>query len=974
MSSAPTPYTRQANFVSDAQNNANITVAQIATELDAEFNKVKQATDTTQSRLAEIQRDDGALKNGIVTPDAMSSTFTITSDKITNGAVTTTKIADNAVTAAKIPDTTITTAKLADNAVTSAKIVDGAVATAEIADLAVTAAKIATGTITSTQLSDSSVTSTKIANSAVTTGKLGGQPGTGTAALLSVNGVVSWSTDTARATHTHAISDVTGLATALATAGQVSSVAGRTGAVTLTKTDVGLTNVDNTSDANKPISSATQTALNAKANTAHTHTVSDITNFPSLGNAAYLTAPTSGNATTNQVVKGDDTRLTDSRTPTAHTHTKSQITDFPTFSTVATSGSYNDLFNRPTLSTVATTGLYSDLSNRPTLGSSSALDVPSSGDAGAAQVVKGNDSRLTDARTPLAHTHALSDVPGINALVAQKADLDSTGKVPFVQLPSYTYNVPQVTIGSVTTGAAGTSASATIGGTTIAPTLNLTIPRGDAGSGAAASIVSTSFTAAVRTSYLATTSLTVTDPATATAGDSYDVTIANGTVTIGGTAYSTSRMRVVRYYTGSAWTTLAPTLSDNLTVNANTATTSLTTNAPGLTIQDTARVTISSNVIALPLRNDLEVAGAGPVNSFTGGMKGAVYTLTNKTGSALVFTHNASSLVCPGAGNLTLGINETIQLRCDSASVYSILSASTTPWLPSPSVRTLRLNYFGTSSTTGSASVSVAGDAVRLSTGSTINSIASTSTANNTGIPLLGLNGDNAGGGYGGVNWTRDMLWDIPLSMMSTPACTGIFRVGTQTGATSSNYIEKGGWQIRMEFSNSTTFSVRFASKIGGSNSNSPNISSATNASPIVITTGAAHGLANGDLVEVGEVLGNTAANGIWTVANVTSTTFELSGSTGNGAYTSGGAVHRITPVLTTLGTGALRRFFVRSYAGVNYLIYGDDPMATPLASLAGNSSSVIGGGFQAWMQNTAAVALGYAGFWVGPVTLSVRA
>jgi PPE-repeat protein len=37
---------------------------------------------------------------------------------------------------------------------------------------------------------------------------------------------------------------------------------------TLDKSAVGLANVDNTSDANKPISTATQTALNAKANTA----------------------------------------------------------------------------------------------------------------------------------------------------------------------------------------------------------------------------------------------------------------------------------------------------------------------------------------------------------------------------------------------------------------------------------------------------------------------------------------------------------------------------------------------------------------------------------------------------------------------------------------------------------------------------------------------------------------------------------
>ena len=44
----------------------------------------------------------------------------------------------------------------------------------------------------------------------------------------------------------------------------VTSVAGKTGAVSLAKGDVGLGNVDNTSDANKPISNATQAALNDK--------------------------------------------------------------------------------------------------------------------------------------------------------------------------------------------------------------------------------------------------------------------------------------------------------------------------------------------------------------------------------------------------------------------------------------------------------------------------------------------------------------------------------------------------------------------------------------------------------------------------------------------------------------------------------------------------------------------------------------
>lgn len=42
--------------------------------------------------------------------------------------------------------------------------------------------------------------------------------------------------------------------------------------ITITASDVGLGNVDNTSDLNKPISSATQTALNLKANSADVYT------------------------------------------------------------------------------------------------------------------------------------------------------------------------------------------------------------------------------------------------------------------------------------------------------------------------------------------------------------------------------------------------------------------------------------------------------------------------------------------------------------------------------------------------------------------------------------------------------------------------------------------------------------------------------------------------------------------------------
>jgi hypothetical protein len=83
------------------------------------------------------------------------------------------------------------------------------------------------------------------------------QLGTGTASSASVlHGDGTWST---------------------VAAAPVQSVAGRTGTVTLAKADVGLENVDNTTDAGKPISTATATALSGKAATVHAHATTDIT-------------------------------------------------------------------------------------------------------------------------------------------------------------------------------------------------------------------------------------------------------------------------------------------------------------------------------------------------------------------------------------------------------------------------------------------------------------------------------------------------------------------------------------------------------------------------------------------------------------------------------------------------------------------------------------------------------------------------
>lgn len=71
----------------------------------------------------------------------------------------------------------------------------------------------------------------------------------------------------------------------------VSSVAGRTGAVVLTKADVGLSSVDNTSDAEKPISTATAAALAGKADSASLATVATSGSYGDLSDKPVIPAP-----------------------------------------------------------------------------------------------------------------------------------------------------------------------------------------------------------------------------------------------------------------------------------------------------------------------------------------------------------------------------------------------------------------------------------------------------------------------------------------------------------------------------------------------------------------------------------------------------------------------------------------------------------------------------------------------------------
>ena len=53
--------------------------------------------------------------------------------------------------------------------------------------------------------------------------------------------------------------------------------------------------------------------LKGKAPSSHTHTKAQITDFPTFGTASSKDVASSGNASTTQVVMGNDTRLSDAR-------------------------------------------------------------------------------------------------------------------------------------------------------------------------------------------------------------------------------------------------------------------------------------------------------------------------------------------------------------------------------------------------------------------------------------------------------------------------------------------------------------------------------------------------------------------------------------------------------------------------------------------------------------------------------------
>lgn len=144
--------------------------------------------------------------------------------------------------------------------------------------------------------------------------------------------------------------------------------------ITLAKGDVGLGNVDNTSDASKPISTATQFALDSKADSVHSHEIAE--------------------------VSGLQTALS-TKAGIVHTHTADQIEDLQSVLSVKADSGHSH-----TVGDVA--GLQSTLDGKAATAHTHAI-----GDVS-------NLQTALDGKAATGHTHSIANVTGLQAALDGK--------------------------------------------------------------------------------------------------------------------------------------------------------------------------------------------------------------------------------------------------------------------------------------------------------------------------------------------------------------------------------------------------------------------------------------------------------------------------------------------------------------------------------------------------------------------------
>lgn len=321
------------NLDSNGVNTVNLTVTGNATLpanailpaniVSAAVTAEKLATDSVEN----VKIKDSAVNAAKIENDA------VVSSKIQNGAVIEAKIADSAISTAKIATNAVTEDKIATDAVTEGKIANNSITPSKISAGAVTEAKIVNSAVTSDKIADAAITNGKVADGALTISKIADLgtsldakapaasptftgtvvlPGTTSIGDVSstelgyVNGVtapiqtqisdaaIALGNHESDTTNIHGIADTSLLATtanvadakseAITAAGTAADTKVSTAVSALTKSSVGLANVDNTADADKPVSTAQASAIA----TAKSEAIADAT---SQVNAVIASAP-----------------------------------------------------------------------------------------------------------------------------------------------------------------------------------------------------------------------------------------------------------------------------------------------------------------------------------------------------------------------------------------------------------------------------------------------------------------------------------------------------------------------------------------------------------------------------------------------------------------------------------------------------------------------------------------------------------
>jgi hypothetical protein len=302
----------------------------------------------TSAKIEDGSVITGKLGAASVTEDKIA-TNAVTEPKIAAGAVVETKLASGSVTLAKLASASVDSSKLAAGSVTSAKIADNSivlahmtdnsVGTVEIVDSAITEAKLAAAAVGSTKIATDAVSNAHIAaDAAIATSKISGLDTalglraplasptfTGTVVLPSttsignvsstelgyVDGVTSpiqtqlaagttaLANHEADTTNIHGISDTSLLATtanvatakseAITAAGTAADTKVSTAVAALTKSSVGLANVDNTADTAKPVSTAQAAAIATAKSEAIADATSQVTAVINNAPAAFDT-------------------------------------------------------------------------------------------------------------------------------------------------------------------------------------------------------------------------------------------------------------------------------------------------------------------------------------------------------------------------------------------------------------------------------------------------------------------------------------------------------------------------------------------------------------------------------------------------------------------------------------------------------------------------------------------------------------